>query len=283
MRSSAQTKARKRAFTLIELLVVIAIIAILAAMLLPALSRAKQRAVATHCMNNKKQLIVAWSMYALDYNDSLPINNDQSQDYNGTHCWVGGLLDWSGSSENFNTLYLTDDRVSSLGPYTAKTTGIYWCPADRYLAPAQTGMGEHRIRSVAMDAAVGDGQAGANHQKCPTLSFSTWWAIKSGDFKVPGPSDSWVFIDEHPDPIDDCALYIDPSCTTGTGSFTELPSSLHNGACGISYADGHAEVHKWVDPNTVRSVAYNHSNGQRINVSNSRDLGYLATRTPRGP
>ena len=276
-------KPRQSAFTLIELLVVIAIIAILAAMLLPALSKAKDKAKATHCMNNKKQLTLAWIMYAGDYSENLPINNDQSKDYNGSKCWVGGKLDWQANAANFNTQILQREDISSLAPYTARSLEVYWCPSDRFVASAQSGMGEHRIRSVAMDAAVGDGQALANHQKCADFPWMTYWAVKTTDFITPGPSDSWVFIDEHPDAIDDNILYTNPSATSGTGSFTELPSSLHSGSVGISYADGRAEIHKWVDGNTLRGVKYSQSNAQRVNVTNSRDLQFLALKTPHAP
>ena len=270
-----------RAFTLIELLVVIAIIAILAALLLPVLARAKGKAQAVQCMSNKKQLCLAWMMYSGDYNDYLAINNDQSADYNGTHCWAGGVLNWGNSSVNFNAKYLTDDQVSSLGPYTARNALIYWCPADRFLSTAQSGMGDHRVRSVAMNAAIGAGKDVGGHQKCKDFPWLTFWAVKTSDIVTPSPSDSWVFIDEHPDAIDDCILYTNPYATNGTGQFTELPSSFHNNACGISYADGRAEVHKWVDPNTVRGVKFDKNNAQRINVTTSRDLLYLALRTPR--
>ena len=103
-----------------------------------------------------------------------------------------------------------------------------------------------------------------------------------GDLTHPGPSDSWVFIDEHPDAIDDNLFYIDPALVDGSGQFTELPSSLHNGGCGMAFADGSAQIHKWRDPNTLRPVKYLQSNGQRVTVVNSVDLAYLAQHTPRG-
>ena len=246
-------RTRRTAFTLIELLVVIAIIAILAALLLPALGRAKQKAQAIQCMNNNKQLGLAWMMYAGDNNDNVPINNDKSADYNGGHSWVSGWLDWSTTSgtarDNTNTLRLIDDRYSSLGPYTARAAKIYWCPTDTYLSTDQRTAGwANRVRSVAMDAAIGNGD------KSSDFPWLTFVARKIGDLHNPSPSDCWLFTDEHPDAIDDGILYSNPGSTNGIGQFTELPSSDHGGSCGMGFADGHAEVHKWRDKATIEPV-----------------------------
>jgi prepilin-type N-terminal cleavage/methylation domain-containing protein/prepilin-type processing-associated H-X9-DG protein len=271
-------KARRTAFTLIELLVVIAIIAILASLLLPALARAKSKAQAVQCMSNKKQLQLAWFMYAGDNNDRIALNSDKSLLFpnvaGGTPSWVYGWLSWDTSTANTNLGYITDERAASLGPYTAKQTGIYWCPSDTFMTSSQRSLGwPHRSRSIAMDGAVGDGD-----------KFNFGWgnyffAKTMSDLTVPGPSSSWVFIDEHPDSIDDGILYINPACTNGTGVFTELPGSLHGGACGVSFADGHAEIHKWADPTTTHGVTYTTLN--QVSVSNNRDLAWLAQRTPR--
>jgi prepilin-type N-terminal cleavage/methylation domain-containing protein/prepilin-type processing-associated H-X9-DG protein len=271
----AMMRVRRTAFTLIELLVVIAIIAILASMLLPALSKAKQRANAASCMNNNKQLGLAWSMYAHDNNDRLVINNDRSALFNGTPTWVGGTMDWTSSSANTNTRYLTDDLVSSLGGYTARNPEIYHCPTDRYLSSIQRSLGwRYRIRSVAMNAAVGAGNVATD------IGWQVYKATKMSDLQRPGPTMTWVFIDEFPDSIDDATMYINPAATNGTGVFTELPGSDHGGACGVGFADGHAEIQKWRDPTTVRRVQYIQY-VHRINVSNNRDLAWLAERTPR--
>ena len=279
-------KNRKTGFTLIELLVVIAIIAILAALLLPALAKAKARAYAVTCMNNNKQLGLAWFMYAGDNQDTLPINNDQCADFQGAHCWATGQMTWTATPQNFDTKYLINDSFSSMGSYSGRQPNIYWCPTDKYLAPVQrayAGTLGHRARSVSMDAAVGDGggktaTAAALPGGYPAPFF---YAKKLANLSNPGPSDSWVFIDEDPDSIDDNVMYTNPNLTSGTGSFVEFPASDHNGACGIGWADGHAEIHKWVDPTTLVQVTY--TIRTRLQVTNSKDLAFLASHTPISP
>jgi prepilin-type processing-associated H-X9-DG protein len=124
-----------------------------------------------------------------------------------------------------------------------------------------------------MNAAIGDGI------KYDFGGWPTFWARKYSQLVAPGPSMSWVFIDEHPDSIDDSILYTNPGCTNGTGVFTELPANDHGGACGVGFADGHAEIHKWVEASTSYPVKYTTRN--QVSVNNSRDLAWLAQRTPR--
>jgi len=281
-------RERSAGFTLIELLVVIAIIAILAAMLLPALSKAKCRAQASYDMNNKKQLALAWTMYAGDFNDNLPINSDINQPVppplpgSGTRPWVGGsFMDWTASGQqNFDVRYLTDDLGSSMGPYTARNPQVYWCPADNYASAAQRSAGyTHRIRSVGLNAALGFGRKWAANPHNGFGWGGFYWVQRLTE--VATPSDCFSFLDEHPDSIDDGIVYVNPAATTGTGSFTEIPGSLHCGSCGVAFVDGHAEVHKWVDATTTQPVKFI-TYLQNLTVSNSRDLAWLAQHTLTG-
>ncbi len=287
----------QRAFTLIELLVVIAIIAILAAMLLPALAAAKQSAQVTRCMSNKKQMDLAWIMYAGDNADILADNHDY---YPGvgpwepgtqTPAWAEGILDWTSSGQNTNLLYLLNGELSLLGSYVGNQSAIFWCPSDTFLSPAQSALGwANRCRSITMNAAVGPPPTSETGGKYMGFSWSADYFVvvtKFSGFTHPGTADTWVFMDEHPDSIDDTLLYSDVEPTAlqnGTGQFTEFPAAYHNKACGIAFADGHAECHKWINAQTTIPITYQaHVVGvnQQVNVTLDPDLQWLAQKTPR--
>jgi prepilin-type N-terminal cleavage/methylation domain-containing protein/prepilin-type processing-associated H-X9-DG protein len=270
---------RTRAFTLIELLVVVALIGVGALMLSPALASTRFSAKSLTCKSNMKQLTAGWMIYASDNNDRLAINGDPHHPSPGYPVsWVAGILDWTAASDNTNTTWLSDGRAALLGPYVANSIKVFWCPADTYLSSPQRAAGwANRVRSVSMDAAVGDGP------KYAGFSWMTYVARKNSDFAAPGPSESWVFTDEHPDAIDDAVLYSNPGSTNGTGLFVELPASNHTGGSGMGFADGHAEVHNWRDARTLRPVVYSGGAADNISVVNSPDLAWLAKHTPRQP
>ena len=187
-----------RAFTLIELLVVIAIIAILSALLLPALTGAKSQARTTFCLNNKRQLALAWLMYAQDSRDHLAYNGYSVMGayFMGSPNWVDSYVDWTTDELCTNLAYLTDDTNSSLAPFTGHDAKPYHCPEDTFLTPAQKALGwSQRARSVSMSYVMGDGidQAGEAKSKIPG-SF-----IRLGDLAASSPAMACVFLDEHPD------------------------------------------------------------------------------------
>lgn len=279
-------KRSRAGFTLIELLVVIAIIAILAAMLLPVLAKAKTRALAGSCMNDKRQLTLAWVMYSNDNSDHLAINSDPHV-HNTTFypfgssnpSWIAGTVDWSSGQYNTNTAYVVNDKYALLGGYLGQNTKVFACPAANFVSPAQQAAGwDHRVRSVAMNGAVGEGDK--YQEPANPFGWSQWYvAKKMTDFHNPGASDSWVITDEHPDSVDDALLY---TSSYGVSKFTELPGNLHGGACGISFGDGHAEIHKWTDTVMTSHRAVTYSVVQQVACSLSdADMGWLASHTPQ--
>ena len=231
-----RTRVASGGFTLIELLVVIAVIAILACLLLPALFRARTKAQGLYCMNNTKQLVLAWIMYADDNSGNLVLNQNLGAPGFVENSWITGFLTWTTANDNTNLSYLTEDHYAKLARYLTKNKNIYKCPADVFVSAPQQALGwPARVRSVSMNFWMGDGATSGDKDWGGFLVYK-----KMSDMRKTPPAKAWVLVDEHPDSINDGALFV-----SSGGQWVDIPASYHSGACGFAFADGHSEIHKW--------------------------------------
>jgi prepilin-type N-terminal cleavage/methylation domain-containing protein/prepilin-type processing-associated H-X9-DG protein len=260
MRTKLQT--RRGGFTLIELLVVIAIIAILAGMLLPALAKAKTKAQGIMCMNNQNQLLKAWIMYSLDYEDRVA-NNYTIEGTQAAYAsdnapfdnWANNLMVWGTTGRDAQSVTNREWVMRSpFGKYLAGGTDVYKCPADNYLSDAQKRAGwTRRMRSVAMNSNWGRSTPGDPKAGNPnSWGYGAPWKQWHSTSAVKRPSDMYVFVDEHPGSIND-AFFIcywgsgngEAPMTSASGNWGDTPAFYHNKACGFGFADGHSEIRKW--------------------------------------
>ena len=258
----APSGVHERGFSLTELAVVLCLLTLVMVLVLPALASGRNSNRDMQCVDNQKRLAAGWLMYATENNDRVMSNP------NGSPPWMPGTLSWILSSVTTNSSYLTDPAQTGMAQYV-RDARVYKCPADIY-KPASWAV--PRVRSVSLNGAIaGQGGAGpavrgtnpGGRRYYGSGASSAGSPVKTmSDLNSPGPARTFLILDEHPDSLSDSAFMLDPGPPVNQERWRDLPASYHDdNACGISYADGHAEIHKWLEP--YRPAGINSGNSKR--------------------
>ncbi|HAV62712.1 MAG TPA: hypothetical protein DCY13_10135 [Verrucomicrobiales bacterium] len=273
---------RGPAFSLVELLLVIAIIAVLAGLGLASLTRSSMKAQGIQCLNNLRQVMLGWQMYADDYRGELVPNwgNAQAGMDPGKPSWVAGWMDYTDSTHNTNISYLIHPGVGDrpygalLGPYT-RNHRVYRCPADHSMVEIG-GRRLERVRSVSMNMYMNANWSGPLAQAGLNAGYTIFQ--RQSDFTVLAPARAWVLLDEHEDSINGPGFVVDVIRRGAAAQLMDVPASYHNNACGFAFADGHAEIKRWNDPRLVLPVT-RRTILTRVQAPDSPDLLWLQERT----
>jgi type II secretory pathway pseudopilin PulG len=285
--------AHTRGFTLVELGTLLATITLLAALGLPLFSRAKTHARTQECLNHGQQLMLALHLYANDYQEVLPPNEDNNNQFDG---WVAG--DMTQVNQATNTIFLTDPRYAKLARYTAPDATLYHCPADQStvgFGPVSavldqgsivTAVTRPRVRSLSMNQAVGTKRDGKSAVDGSWLNEGTYGnnSALGGPYRTygrlsamtqPKPERLWVLIDEDPYGINDAGFAFTMHANATAVEWVDWPASYHEMGCGIAFADGHSELRHWLDQRT----AVKNGDISRSTQPHNADLLWMAERT----
>ncbi len=227
----------RKGFTLVELLVVIAVIILLAGMMLPALAASKSRSAAAGCLANLRQMQNAWAMYLDDNNDVMLPNAPLGTPANRGWCPAITGENWFAANENTNVSLYTNTLIF---PYISSNITVLKCPAD--VVPSANGQ---RLRSYSMNGQMGTTLG---------ISYSPGYLcyIRGSDLTCPSPGNTFIFSDVHPGSINDGYFEV----SFATPLFYHVPASYLEGGCGISFADGHGEIHQWQTTSLMIPVTY---------------------------
>jgi prepilin-type N-terminal cleavage/methylation domain-containing protein/prepilin-type processing-associated H-X9-DG protein len=268
-------------FTLIELLVVIAIIAILATLLLPTLARSKAKARGVQCLNNQRQLSLAWRMYVEDNNDTLLFaSEDPAQPATYGYSWVVGTMDFD-PNNRANWDPDVGVKKSILWPYCGQNLAIWKCPADHSEVIVNR-VSKPRVRTMSMNLYLG-GWGGTDGGWGPPVSNYQIF-LRFSDLVEPGPAKTFLFIDMREDSIDMGNFGVNmagwPNKPAAYG-FWDLPGFYHNRSSSFAFADGHSEFKRWLDPRTTPPIKPGIGYPDRFNSPKNPDIAWLQDHATR--